>query len=245
MYDMKKKYTVLILISFAMGVIFSLMLMLPLAEKKLQKSISDDRNNTITEMNELSDILRLYNLFLKNEVGSNNKKGESYFLKDYCNNFNKLDKTGNGVRYALFDMTNDGIPELHVLTDISYSVHTVEGKKLITWYEGDRYRRPLNNKAILGKTESSETYYEYIVLDNKGEEVFSCVFAKNQRNICLFSNGEDYIKLSKRKWEKLTSPFLSIGSDKINWKNINDKVEWTELKGKWYQKNYWENTNYF
>lgn len=74
MYDMKKKYTVLILISFAMGVIFSLMLMLPLAEKKLQKSISDDRNNTITEMNELSDILRLYNLFLKNEVGSNNKK---------------------------------------------------------------------------------------------------------------------------------------------------------------------------
>ena len=229
---MKKKYTVLILISFAMGVIFSLMLMLPLAEKKLQKSISDDRNNTITEMNELSDILRLYNLFLKNEVGSNNKKGESYFLKDYCNNFNKLDKTGNGVRYALFDMTNDGIPELHVLTDISYSVHTVEGKKLITWYEGDRYRRPLNNKAILGKTESSETYYEYIVLDNKGEEVFSCAFAKNQRNICLFSNGEEYIKLSKRKWEKLTSPFLSIGSDKINWKNINDKVEWTELKGK-------------
>ena len=229
---MKKKYTVLILISFAMGVIFSLMLMLPLAEKKLQKSISDDRNNTITEMNELSDILRLYNLFLKNEVGSNNKKGESYFLKDYCNNFNKLDKTGNGVRYALFDMTNDGIPELHVLTDISYSVHTVEGKKLITWYEEDRYRRPLNNKAILGKTESSETYYEYIVLDNKGEEVFSCAFAKNQRNICLFSNGEDYIKLSKRKWEKLTSPFLSIGSDKINWKNINDKVEWTELKGK-------------
>lgn len=229
---MKKKYTVLILISFAMGVIFSLMLMLPLAEKKLQKSISDDRNNTITEMNELSDILRLYNLFLKNEVGSNNKKGESYFLKDYCNNFNKLDKTGNGVRYALFDMTNDGIPELHVLTDISYSVHTVEGKKLITWYEGDRYRRPLNNKAILGKTESSETYYEYIVLDNKGEELFSCAFAKNQRNICLFSNGEDYIKLSKRKWEKLTSPFLSIGSDKINWKNINDKVEWTELKGK-------------
>ena len=229
---MKKKYTVLILISFAMGVIFSLMLMLPLAEKKLQKSISDDRNNTITEMNELSDILRLYNLFLKNEVGSNNKKGESYFLKDYCNNYNKLDKTGNGVRYALFDMTNDGIPELHVLTDISYSVHTVEGKKLITWYEGDRYRRPLNNKAILGETESSETYYEYIVLDNKGEEVFSCAFAKNQRNICLFSNGEDYIKLSKRKWEKLTSPFLSIGSDKINWKNINDKVEWTELKGK-------------
>lgn len=112
-------------------------------------------------------------------------------------------------------------------------------------YEGDRYRRPLNNKAILGKTESSETYYEYIVLDNKGEEVFSCAFAKNQRNICLFSNGEDYIKLSKRKWEKLTSPFLSIGSDKINWKNINDKVEWTELKGKQYQKNYWENTNYF
>ena len=79
MYDMKKKYTVLILISFAMGVIFSLMLMLPLAEKKLQKSISDDRNNTITEMNQLSDILRLYNLFLKNEVDQIIRKGKVSF----------------------------------------------------------------------------------------------------------------------------------------------------------------------
>lgn len=79
MYDMKKKYKVLILISFAMGVIFSLMLMLPLAEKKLQKSISDDRNNTITEMNELSDILRLYNLFLKNEVDQIIRKGKVIF----------------------------------------------------------------------------------------------------------------------------------------------------------------------
>ena len=79
MYDMKKKYTVLILISFAMGVIFSLMLMLPLAEKKLQKSISDDRNNTITEMNELSDILRLYNLFLKNAVDQIIRKGKVIF----------------------------------------------------------------------------------------------------------------------------------------------------------------------
>ena len=70
---MKKKYTVLILISFAMGVI------LPLAEKKLQKSISDDRNNTITEMNELSDILRLYNLFLKNEVDQIIRKGKVIF----------------------------------------------------------------------------------------------------------------------------------------------------------------------
>ena len=76
---MKKKYTVLILISFAMGVIFSLMLMLPLAEKKLQKSISDDRNNTITEMYELSDILRLYNLFLKNEVDQIIRKGKVIF----------------------------------------------------------------------------------------------------------------------------------------------------------------------
>ena len=76
---MKKKYTVLILISFAMGVIFSLMLMLPLAEKKLQKSISDDRDNTITEMNELSDILRLYNLFLKNEVDQIIRKGKVIF----------------------------------------------------------------------------------------------------------------------------------------------------------------------
>ena len=65
-----------------MGVIFSLMLMLPLAEKKLQTSISDDRNNTITEMNELSDILRLYNLVVLLQSSSNN---ENTLFQRYCN----------------------------------------------------------------------------------------------------------------------------------------------------------------
>lgn len=129
------------------------------------------------------------------------------------------EKEEDEIRYALFDMTGNGMPELHVLTDISYSIHTIENNKLITWYEGERYRRPLNNRAIL---ENLGSYYGYIVLDNKGEDVFHCAFLEGSKNTYLFSTGNEYIELSKSDWDKLTRPFLTIGSDKINWENIGN-----------------------
>ena len=119
------------------------------------------------------------------------------------------------MRYELCDLTGDGLAELHVLTDISYSVHTIEGNRLVEWFDGDRYCRPLDNGAILQQVDSNDT--TYIVLNAKGEEVFWTWFGKSG-NDYRFSTGGDDVKLSKSQWEKLTEPFLSIGSDEITWK---------------------------
>lgn len=189
-------------------------------QKKPQNSPSNSVNaDDIQKLDELNNRLKQYKSFLKDKICSESKSNGRKNLSDFCNTV-VPGKTEDGIKYALFDMTGDGLPELHVLTDISYSIHTIENNQLITWYEGDRYRRPLNNRAIL---EEVHNYHGYIILDNKGEEVFSCAFVKGgTKDTNLFTTGDDYIELSESDWDKLTRPFLSIGSDKIIWKNIGN-----------------------
>lgn len=184
-----------------------------------QNSVNDVSIQKIDETDELSERLEQYKFFLQDKISSETKSDGALYLRDFCNVV-VPEETKDGIRYALFDMTGDGLPELHVLTDISYSIHTIENNQLITWYEGDRYRRPLNNRAIL---EEVHNYHGYIILDNKGEKVFSCAFVKGgTKDTNLFTTGGDYIELSESDWDKLIKPFLAIGSDKIIWKNIDN-----------------------
>lgn len=185
------------------------------------------KNETVTdtkgteETDELSVWLKQYKAFLQNRVSSEDKENrESYLLTEYCNCV-VPGEMEDGIRYALFDMTGDGMPELHVLTDISYTIHTLENHQLVEWYHGDRYNRPLNNGMILQKAASESGGDAYIVLDSKGVEA-SCVWFGKSGDDYRFSTGGDDIKLSKNQWEKLKKPFLAIGSDKIIWKNIGN-----------------------
>ena len=167
------------------------------------------------ETDKLNEKLKLYKAFLQNRISSEDKEDkESYYLKDY---WNGAILEESRIRYALFDMTGDEIPELHILTNISYSIHTIENNHLVKWFGGDRYCRPLNNRAILQEIDNGTGY---IVLNDKGEEVLCVSFSKSG-NDYRFSTGGDDIKLSKKQWEKLTKPFLAIGSDKIIWEYVN------------------------
>lgn len=217
---MKKRYIHIIFLSVAIG------FFLTACSAKSSGSLNEtsSQNNVVNvekndETDELGMRLKKYKLFLEDEISSETQSDGSYYLRNFCNS---LGSEEDGVSYALFDMTGDGMPELHVLTDISYSIHTIENDQLITWYEGDRHVRPLNNKAILEKVESTGTHYAYVVLDNRGEEVFCCEFSEGAKNTCLFSTGDETIELSKSDWDKLTKPFLTVGSDKIVWKKISD-----------------------
>lgn len=202
----------------------------------LKNSQSEDENtlkNRETDVNtqqqkeetdELSERLKKYKAFLHDEISSEDKENKtSYYLREYCSSI-VPGKDENSISYALFDMTGDGFPELHILTDISYSIHTIKKNKLTMWYEGDRYNRPLNNGAILQKVESTGTHYSYIVLDSNGEEVICVGFSEppGSKYKYLFSTGDDNVELSKSDWDKLTKPFLAIGTDKIIWKDINN-----------------------
>lgn len=215
--SLKKSY-VLVILLFAVCFLLTACLS---NEKIQQKSETITDTQRTEETDELSVWLKQYKAFLQDRVRSEDKENkESYYLTDYCN-WVVPGKTEDGIRYALFDMTGDGMPELHVLTDISYTIHTMENHELVEWYDGDRYNRPLNNGMILQKGASESGGDGYIVLDSKGVEV-GCVWFGNNGNDYRFSTGGEDIKLSKNQWEKLKKPFLAIGSDKIIWKNRND-----------------------
>ena len=179
-----------------------------------------------TDANESSKCLEQYKLFLQNKICSKSKDGEnaeSYFLEDFCN-VTGSNEWASDIKYALFDMTGDGVPELHVLTNISYSIHLFKNNGLVTWYEGDRYCRPLNNRAILETVESTGISYYYEMLDRDGNRVLGIGFSQPPRKSqkYLYDTGNGEVELSKKDWNKLTKTFLSIGSDKIVWKNINE-----------------------
>lgn len=206
---MKKNCVRIILLSFIA------VHLLAACSSKGSQSVNGNIPQKAEKKDELKGQLKLYKDFLQDKISSEDRKDkESHYLRDYCNVV-VPEEDKDGIRYDLFDMTGDGIPELHVLTDISYSVHTIEGNRLVEWFDGDRYCRPLDNGAILQQVDSNDT--TYIVLNAKGEEVFWTWFGKSG-NDYRFSTGGDDVKLSKSQWEKLTEPFLSIGSDEITWK---------------------------
>lgn len=209
-------------------VLFAVFLSLTACSLKSSQSSNENSpqnsvNSVDEKTDELSVRLKQYKSFLKDEISSENGSEGAWYLRNFCNRV-VPEETEDGIRYALFDMTGDELPELHVLTDISYSIHTIENNQLITWYRGDRYNRPLNNRAILQKPETAGNVYAYKVLDSKGQEVLCISFAEplEQPGKCLFGTGDEDIELSKSEWDKLTRPFLTIGSDEIIWKNIND-----------------------
>jgi hypothetical protein len=172
------------------------------------------------EADELNERLKPYNDFLEGKISSEDKEDkEFYYLTDYCNLVDP-GKTKDGILYTMFDMTGDGMPELHVITDISYTIHTIENNQLVEWYQGDCHNELLNNGMILQKAASESGGESYIVLDSGGVKVSSIWFGK-KGNDYRFSTGGETITLSKNQWKKLKAPFLEIGSDKISWKKID------------------------
>lgn len=202
---------------------------------KMQKTENPDADiHGTQETDELSERLKLYKAFLQDEISSETKSDGPMSLSDFCN-VTVPGKAESEISYALYDMTGDGQPELHVLTDISYSIHTTRDNQLITWYEGDRYCRPLNNGAILWAKGSTGYHYGYYFLDGQGEMRLCVGFGRPPKGAkkglyrYYFGTGgpdspDDYndIDVSEKKWKKLTKPFLAMRSDKIIWKHITD-----------------------
>lgn len=279
---MKKAPILTIFLLFVVGLAVAVCLFLTVGPSKSSQSANEgDSSNSANTANvqktekpgadtsdtqktdKLSERFKRYKAFLQDEISSETKSDGPMSLSDFCN-VTVPGKPEAAISYALFDMTGDGQPELHVLTDISYSIHTIEDNQLITWFEGDRYCRPLNNGAILWAKGATGFHYGYYFLDGKGEMCLCVGFgcppkgAKKGLYRYYFGTGgpnspDDYddINVSKKKWKKLTKPFLAMRSDKIIWKHITDldfveaghkqsgKEELQEKVLSWYQNNHY------
>lgn len=199
------------------------------AQNSPQDSINTADAQKTEEPDESSERIKQYIAFLQGEISTETKSEGALYFRDYCNI--AVPGEDNGLRYAFYDMTGDGLPELHVLTDISFSIHTIKNGQLVEWFSGDRYCRPLNNGAICEKREATGIHYYYAFIDNEGKEC-GVGFSRPPKGAktgglykYIFGTGDgdnfNEITVSKKEWKKLTKPFLAMRSDKITWKYVS------------------------
>jgi len=129
------------------------------------------------------------------------------------------------TKYAFFDSNSDGIPELHIKSARQYIVFTFKNDEIVIWSSLSPYVEPLNNGAYLftrclfaGIAEA----HSYVMLDYYGKEVLKINFSivdTNQNGVN--DEGDEYwfceAGISKETYDILTKPYMTIGSDLIEW----------------------------
>ena len=132
----------------------------------------------------------------------------------------------NWIAHAYYDMNGDGIPELHVRAQNVYRIFTYRDGELVAWAIPGPYAKPLNNEATLvARNELGETWYQYEEYDFFGNVQLKIEFGKWTQHFVddeyIYDETSGYYfgdeAVPKEEWEALTEPYLSIGSDKIEW----------------------------
>lgn len=190
----------------------------------------------------LQDALSAYDKFLNGEINayepkesasnggsihiSNIADTSSYTIySPYINSNSDELLTDTYTKYALFDMNEDGIPELHLSLTLGsgYMIFTYINGQVVLWYAETGHIFPLNNGAILYKRESipNLTAYQYIILDFYGNEINRIKFYKSegyedeQAYIPIYNfDGED---VTKETWEAFTEQYLSVKYAVLEW----------------------------
>ena len=130
------------------------------------------------------------------------------------------------IDYAYYDMNGDGISELHVRGQGTYTILTYWENELVVWTAPGIYAKPLNNGATLGAYNSIfAMQYYYQEYDFFGVEQLRIDFEKSNPHLVngeyIFDETSNYYfegeKVSKAEWDALTEPYFLIGSDKIEW----------------------------
>ncbi len=214
-----------------------------LEDKVTEDKVEEDNAATIPTMSdefiqipedstvEYKNAVQAYDEFISGNIGAQDSSlgvcGDPIQFSDIYWN--------EGVKssIAVYDMNNDGIPELHILPTAfgGYNIYTYHDGQVVLWYGGSEYEHPLDNGAILyvrpGGAPTHSDYW-YAVLDNDGNVLSRIYFSKYHKSE---ENGQtesdDYEQffleeneVSKEEWEARTREYLSASDDSIVWYKI-------------------------
>jgi len=132
--------------------------------------------------------------------------------------------TGNyGIsRFALFDINDDGIPELHLMGSFvtGYLIFTMKNDKVTLIYEGTSYESVVNSGAILYKRDGAndikwfyreidfETMHVSSLYAEAIDETHDGTFDR------YFVEGKE---VSTGEWEKFENKFLLTSDSAVEW----------------------------
>ena len=133
------------------------------------------------------------------------------------------------IRYAHFDMNGDGIPELHIVANGIYRILSCRDGELVVWAAPGIDAKPLENGAVLGTRDEGYCirywYEEYDFSGNVQLRIDFGIAGPNDKgeydeNSAYYFEDE---QVSKEQWDTLTEPYFSIGSDKIEWIDVEPR----------------------
>jgi hypothetical protein len=159
------------------------------------------------ETDRLTSAMFAYTAFLNGETG----------VREY-ESIADMAGEGEKIGYALFDMTNDGIPELHVHS--AWGLHILSYEEDLTIWKAYGNSTLLRNGAILHLRDAPIMKNRaYKLLNFNGDTVYGIRFEEVE-----FSKEEkryifDGVEISEALWNKLTARYLFV-----------EETEWEELQ---------------
>lgn len=167
-----------------------------------------------------NDAIKAYNLFLGKKTDAKGKETSSTL------NINQMSTTNgtSGIsEYALFDVNEDGIPELHTRSTF-HDVFSYQNGQLWHWYRSFNFLNGstsvLDNGAIFSTHDSTGTEYHYTTFGSDGTVNtidFSFVYLNND-DLEYFFQGK---QVPKNEYDTLTKEYLNLSkkTTAIEWHN--------------------------
>ena len=153
-----------------------------------------------------SQVVTAYNDFLGGKIPAYNNEQEIYIT-----DFENIMLEPGINQYALFDMNNDGIPELHI-SAYTYSIFSFENGKIIEVYKEDaRYETHVITKepALISVHQATGYFYIYTTIDkqNVATSVHFSEPESQETNVTYHFNG---VNVTRAEYEKLSQSYLSL-----------------------------------
>jgi len=163
-----------------------------------------------TKPKNYNDAIKAYNEFLSNKIKAKDIHTEKMIGVDDTDNV----FTGkSGIHgFSLFDVNNDGIPELHT-ESLFYDIYSYQNGQVVHFYTAPSniMNGPtitLENGAIFTRMDSTGTFYWYTTFDSDytaSQVEFWCVESDEYNNYSF--NNKD---VSKEEWTRLTKEYFAL-----------------------------------
>ncbi len=182
-------------------------------------------DDTSSDAEEILDIDSAFDAYLKGKIPAIDDSKENYVYQH-----TRIGDGKEGIDdYALYDVTGDGVPELH-LKFMGYEILMYQNGVLVTIYEsGTNFQHGpiclLENGAMLEEHTTFETMYTYTTFNADG--------TSNEIEFDFIEYPEDEMennsyrfegrKVTKQEFDELTKEYFEEAEKKIEL----DWIEWT------------------
>lgn len=161
-------------------------------------------------------VLQKYDAFLSGQTSAYAMETEETVS---VTDFSQIDSQRGIDRFALYDVTGDGVPEL-ITSSLTYSIFTYQGDRLLWIYESpvnvmNGSVTILENGAVLSAHTSTGVFYEYATFasDNTpSRTAFDCLESE-EFSVYHFRGQE----VTKDEWDTLTKDIFALKSAELTW----------------------------